>query len=167
MGTFVDDVQIQHIDAIKRERHGLPWEKDEYQTLDDLFKLGESLTTICRVMQRPAAGVLAKLKAQGLITHNYATTGYDYAVTASIKKPTTSTQENDMNTTSTPLHTLTLLFGKDIKECSEDTLISVITKCQNEITSFSNIPRNKWTEKRSMELKAAIDAAVAELDTRA
>jgi len=72
-----------------------------------------------------------------------------------------------MSKTTTPLQNLTLLFGNDIKECSEADLISVIVKCQNEITSFNSIPRNKWTEKRATELKTAIDAATAELDTRA
>lgn len=167
MGTFVNDVDIEHIDSIKRARHGLPWTPTEYAKLNELFERGESLYAVCELMQRPAAGVIAKLKGMNLITHNYATTGYDYSVLAPTIKPTTLTQENDMTNKSAPLNTITYLFGNDIKACSEADLISAISKCQNEITSFNNIPRNNWTAKRAVELNAAIDAAVAELDTRA
>jgi len=161
--VFCTDNAIAKIDQIKRTRHGLPWSCDDYERLQLCVEDGLTLEGMCNYLQRPAAGVIAKMRDKYLTYCN----GYYYWKNANQSETPTQPETKLENTMTQPLQTLTLIFGNDIKKCSPEDLISVITKCQNELTSLTNIPRNKWTEKRSDELRAAITAAVDELNTRA
>lgn len=162
MNVFCSDADIARIDYVKRARHGMPWSCEDYDKLQISVEDGFTLEAICNYLQRPAAGVIAKMRDK-YITYDILGSVYHWKNLNQSTQPETKL-ENDMTQ---PLNTITFLFGTDIKECTTDKLIKAIQTCQNEITSFNNIPRNKWTEKRTVELNAAIDAAVAELDTRA
>jgi hypothetical protein len=144
--------------------HGKPWTEELLGRLRKSFIQGMGFKDLCIVHGRSPDSVISKLRAVGCVEYDTETSAYLYDPTL-IDQP--QEKEITMSKTSTPLQNLTLLFGNDIKECSEADLISVIAKCQAEIVSFNSIPRNKWTEKRAAELNKAIDAAVAELDTRA
>ena len=156
------------------ENHGRIWTVLAMQQLRDDYINGCLLHELCVKQGRTVDSVIAKLSAQQLIEYDPCTGNYYRSSTIPIVEPKNETpqakpnekEETIMSNETTPIQNLTLIFGKDIKSCSEANLINVITKCQDEIRSFNTIPRNKWTEKRAVELKAAIDAAVAELDTR-
>jgi hypothetical protein len=146
--------------------HGLIWTADLLNGLRDDYIKGCMLHELCVKYGRTADSIIGKLSTMKLITYDQITGAYMRNVLIEPNQTSQPKKEETMSKNTTPLQNLTLLFGNDIKECSEADLLSIIVKCQNEINSFASIPRNKWTEKRAVELKAAIDAAVAELDTR-
>lgn len=145
--------------------HGLTWLTTGKNALAEDFRALHNLRSLCIKYGRTPDSIVAKLRDMNLLKYNVEDSTYRYN-TLEQQAPTQPEikLENDMTQ---PLQTLTLIFGNDIKKCSPEDLISVITKCQNELTSLTNIPRNKWTDKRGDELKAAIAAAVDELNTRA
>lgn len=158
------------------DNHGKRWEVTDTNTLRSLFLEGAPLPTLCGHLGRTADSVLAKLRDYGMLTYDIVSHTYKYKVTVNSvyaeddlqfpkpKQPQPKKATTDMTK---PLDNLTLIFGCNIKEMSEADLIKAIGKCTSEITTFVSIPANKWTAKRIKELHAAIDAAVAELDTRA
>lgn len=142
--------------------HGRVWSTDMMQVLHSDFMKGYGLRTLCQEHGRTPDSIIAKLRTLNLIRYDPCNSVYYYDTTTDTQ-PETKLE----NTMTQPLQNLTLIFGSDIKTMTEAQLITNITRCTAEINSFSVIPRNKWTEKRTAELNAAIDAAVAELDTRA
>lgn len=151
------------------ENHGRTWTVQLLTELRNDYIKGCMLHELCVKYGRTVDSVVAKLSTMELITFDPITGSYMRSDHVQLIEPKQSPQPKKaepMTNNTTPLQNLTLLFGNDIKKCSESDLLNVIVKCQNEINSFANIPRNKWTEKRAVELKAAIEAAVTELDTR-
>lgn len=150
--------------------HGQIWTTPmKTELARDFYKMHD-LHALCTRFGRTPDSIVAKLRDLNLLRYSVENSTYLYNIPMTNKpdnqpdnQPETKL-ENDMTQ---PLNNITFLFGNDIKKCSESDLISVINKCQNEITSFSVIPRNKWTDKRTAELHDAITAAIAELDTRA
>ncbi len=163
LAVFCTDNTIAKIDQIKRTRHGLPWSCEDYDKLQVCVEDGFTLEAMCNYLQRPAAGVIAKMRDKYLTSCN------GYYFWKNVNQPETPTQPETKleNTMTQPLQTLTLIFGNDIKKCSELDLISVIQKCKTEIDSYDNIPSNKWVANRKNALHDAINAAVEELNTRA
>ena len=148
-----------------RKNHGARWDAPQLLLLRRLWKSGMKFHDICEEMGRSYDSILQRLHGMKLVQYDAINYRYTYEVPDGIEESTQpeTKLENDMTQ---PLQNLTLIFGSDIKSMTEPQLITAITKCTAEINSFNVIPRNKWTEKRTDELKAAIDAAVAELDTR-
>lgn len=154
--------------------HGCVWTAERLQQLREDYLAGNLLEALCVKHGRTVDSVVAKLSSLNLIRFEPVSGNYyrnPLVQGAGPKndtpqhKPTTK-EETIMANETTPIQNLTLIFGQDIKNCSEANLINVIAKCQDEIRSFSTIPRNKWTDKRTTQLQEAITAAVAELDTR-
>lgn len=151
------------------ENHGRVWTVQLLAELRENYMNGCMLHELCTKHGRTVDSIVAKLSTMELIKFDPITGNYFRSDDLQPHDPTKFPQPKKaepMTNNTTPLQNLTLLFGNDIKKCSEPDLLNVIVKCQNEINSFANIPRNKWTEKRAVELKAAIEAAVTELDTR-
>ncbi len=149
-----------------RANHGARWDNEQLHELRRLW-VGTTLTfpEICDTMGRSYDSILQRLCSLKLLRYNALDYSYYHAPRAPLINLETETKlENDMTQ---PLQNLTLIFGEDIKACTPEKLIASITKCQSELASLNNIPRNKWTDKRGEELKAAIAAAVDELNTRA
>ena len=144
--------------------HGTIWTTAMKAALVEDFRSLYNLRTMCLRHGRTPDSIVAKLRDFSLLTYNVEDSTYRYNT---LEKQTPTQPETKLeNDMTQPLQNLTLIFGSDIKTMTETQLITSITKCTAEINSFNAIPRNKWTEKRTEELKAAIDAAVAELDTR-
>lgn len=60
-----------HTEAVKPERHGLPWTEEELGRLKSLWVgPGLSFAAICQILKRPETGVAAKLQYMGYICHN-------------------------------------------------------------------------------------------------
>lgn len=151
------------------ENHGRVWTPQLLTELRNDYIKGCMLHELCTKYGRTVDSVVAKLSTMELITFDPITGDYMRSDHIQLIEPEQSPRpkkEEAMSNNTTPLQHLTLIFGNDIKKCSEADLINVIIKCQNEINSFANIPRNKWTGKRELDLRTAIDAAVTELNTR-
>jgi len=145
--------------------HGLTWLTAGKNALAEDFRALHNLRILCIKYGRTPDAIVAKLRDMNLLRYSIEDSTYRYNTP---EQQTPTQPEIKLEHTMTqPLQTLTLIFGNDIKECSPEKLITAITKCQTELASLNNIPRNKWTDKRGEELKAAIAAAVDELNTRA
>lgn len=165
---FTTTSEIEAIDVRRRGRHGKIWEHSEYKEMLELFHKGHSLRLICDKLERPAAGVMSKLKTLGEVSHDNTTGVYHYTNAQPKIKPTTldSTQEKTMSNNQ-PINTITYLFGNDIKACEVSDLIKAIQKCQSEIATHAALPSNAYSAKRIEELNNAVNVAVNELNTRA
>lgn len=158
---FCTDYDIARIDQVKRARHGMPWSCEDYDKLQLCVEDALTLEQMCNALQRPAAGVIAKMVGKYLKRDTVR------GLCCWINRNQPETETKLENTMTQPLQTLTLIFGNDITKCSELDLISVIQKCKTEIDSYNNIPSNKWVANRKNALHDAINAAVEELNTRA
>lgn len=85
MTTF--DVSYRHHDKEQRARQGQIWEKDELIRLKAHFLEGSDLKELCRILQRPAHGIVSKLKQMRLIRGDW--TSDDYEVIQPRPKPKT------------------------------------------------------------------------------
>lgn len=145
--------------------HGTTWVTAAKAELVDDFRKLYNLRALCVRHGRTPDSIVAKLRDLSLLTYSAEDSTYRYNT---LEKQTPTKPETKLeNDMTQPLQNLTLIFGSDIKTMTEAQLITNITRCTAEINSFNAIPRNKWTEKRTAELNAAIDAAVSELNTRA
>jgi hypothetical protein len=146
--------------------HGMTWTSAMKTDLARDFCKLYNLRALCLRHGRTPDSIIAKLRDLSLLTFNIEDSSYYYNIPVK-QQPDNQPETQLENDMTQPLQNLTLIFGSDIKTMTEPQLITNITRCTAEINSFSVIPRNKWTEKRAAELQAAIDAAVAELNTRA
>ena len=164
--SFMEMRQLSQELPIEPANHGKIWTTSmKTELARDFYKMHD-LHALCTRHGRTPDSIIAKLRDLNLLRHNVEDNTYLYNIPMTNKpdnQPETQL-ENDMTQ---PLQNLTLIFGQDIKTMTEPQLITAITKCTAEINSFSVIPRNKWTDKRTAELQDAISAAIAELDTRA
>lgn len=62
------DTSYEHRDTVRRARHGMPWTEGELQKLRGLFHSGLTLEGMCIALERPAAGVIAKLASMNLMS---------------------------------------------------------------------------------------------------
>lgn len=146
--------------------HGMVWTTTMKADLARDFCKLYNLRALCIRYGRTPDSIVAKLRDLNLLAYNVEDSTYRYNIPVkqqSDNQPETKL-ENDMTQ---PLNTITFLFGTDIKECTTDKLIKAIQTCQSEIATHKALPLNKFSDKRVEECKAAIDAAVAELNTRA
>ena len=73
--VWVKQADIQRID-FKDSQYGKTWEASEYLRLIGFFQRNHSLETICRFMERPAEGVVAKLVSLKLLLYSAANCAY-------------------------------------------------------------------------------------------
>lgn len=148
------------------ENHGTTWTTAMKTDLARDFCKLYNLRALCIRYGRTPDSIVAKLRDLNLLTYSVEDSTYRYNIPVK-QQPDNQPETQLENDMTQPLQNLTLIFGSDIKTMTEPQLIAAITKCTNEVNSFNTIPRNKWTDKRTAELQAAIEAAVAELNTRA
>lgn len=85
------DASFASHDHLRRARHGMIWDEAELNKLCSLSAQGSSLKNMCLVLQRPADGVINKMRQTGMITTelnqgNYTTHVYTYVYTKHILK---------------------------------------------------------------------------------
>lgn len=147
---FVSAREYDNLRGFNGERFGKTWTVEEVEHLNKLFSQGLGLSNICKLLQRPAAGVLAKL--ENLVDRDDSG-GYWYRYDNTVK-PTETTKEQTMstNTTSPVVKTQTLIAGQDAANLSDGEIFRLIAKIEGEITSLSSI------KAKSNKLAAAIKA---------
>jgi hypothetical protein len=160
------DLQVLSRELPSQPRnHGVIWSQHLKNELADDFRALHNLRSLCIKYGRTPDSIVAKLRDMNLLEYYAEDGAYRYKT---LEKQTPTQPETKLEKDMTqPLQTLTLLFGTDIKECTPDKLIKVIQQCQAEFATHNALPINAYSTKRMDELKAAIAAAVDELNTRA
>lgn len=70
------DTSFAARDHVRRDRHGTIWNDAELNKLRQLSAKGMSLETICKLLQRPADGVINKLRQTNMIATELSPGGY-------------------------------------------------------------------------------------------
>lgn len=148
------------------ENHGMVWTTAMKTDLARDFCKLYNLRALCIRYGRTPDSIVAKLRDLNLLTYSVEDSTYRYNIPVK-QQPDNQPETQLENDMTQPLNTVTFLFGTDIKECTTDKLIKAIQTCQSEIATHKALPLNKFSVKRVEECKTAIEAAVAELDTRA
>lgn len=150
------DTAFARNDTERRARHGMPWTESEYESLRNLFLAGTNLEGICKIMQRPADGVLAKLRTRGFISYSAADYCDYYRVTPTGKAATTEQKETTMNRDNL-IESKIFINGADATGMSDMEIFRLIAKTEGEIAKLSEI------KVQSKKLTATIDKLKAEV----
>jgi len=78
IGDKYDDSFRRRDTGFKWERHGKLWAQTEKENLDYYFRQGRTLEELCRLLQRPAEGVVAQLLKRCLVKRSMPGWKYDY-----------------------------------------------------------------------------------------
>lgn len=150
------DTSFSRRDKERRERHGLPWTNDELAAMGRLFVDGVDLEGICKIMQRPADGVLAKLRSHGFIsfsTHDCC----DYCLVIPTGKAATTEQKETTMNRDNLIESKIFINGADATGMSDMEIFRLIAKTEGEIAKLSEI------KAQSKKLTATIDKLKAEV----
>lgn len=140
-------------------RHGTPWTDDDMVLLDSLYKKGECLATMVRLLARSSGGVLPKLVQLRHVT--YDSTSGAYHRRSPIDIPTPSNEETQMSqTTIAVIESVTLIQGQPAVNKSDDDIFGLIAKLEQQKASLSNI---KNQPKKLLAKIEAIDSDIAAL----
>lgn len=142
------DISFLHTDSERRERHGYPWEKHEFDELRRLFRMETSLQYICSSMKRSAAGVLPKLKGLGLIAYSSSDDCY-YRVTqpepgaSGATNPNPETKEEIMLKINVPaaatIETKTFIAGVDASTLTDEQIFTRIAEIESQLRHYDTI----------------------------
>lgn len=169
----------------ERRRHGMPWMTDEYAVLKRLFFAGRSLRNLCETLQRPANGVIAKLKCRGYIVAESSHSSYA-GVLYRVAKPKESTMAVGLSSTlidslssnypqpkeppmnaAIPIETITYVYGQDVKGMTEAQLIAAIKQVEKEIGLLSDVKsKSKKIAAKIAEYEKTLADIVAVLDAK-
>lgn len=147
-------------DVKRRARHGQVWSSQELRQLEDLYHSNAPLREMCETLERPADGVMIKLRYIGLVSESG---GVNICrVTANDSKTqmpqdtprkamTSSIQEQTMSERKT-IEQVTLIQGQDATTLSDEQIFSLIAKTEAKIASLQSI------KAKSTKIQGAIDA---------
>lgn len=157
------DTSFAARDHVRRDRHGTIWNDVELNKLRQLSAKGMSLEAICKSLQRPADGVINKLRQTNMIATELSPGGYPvYSFTRHIltfqnqtylsefevistelpELPSTTPEKEpimDAKTTIIEVTTKTLVNGKDVKEMSDAEVYQLIADQEAEIARLEAI----------------------------
>lgn len=145
-----------------RARRGRIWSIEEEQRLTYLFRTGTNLVSMSVQMQRPAAGVMARLCKLGLLKQDT----LDPRVYYYAEKPTMNNDEVSTTkfispkepTMSTPIiETRILIQGRNAAEMSDAQIFGLIGELEGKIKKLEGI------EAKPKKLVAAIDTLKADI----
>lgn len=144
-----------------RARHGKIWTPYEEDKLRELFRAGSNLVSMCAQMQRPAAGVLARLVKLKLLNRGIVDPWKYYYV----ERPTVSPEhiihhacksatpkETAMPAPTPVIETRTLIHGRDAANMTDTEIFGLIGELESKIKKLEGI------EAKPKKLVAAIDA---------
>ncbi len=138
------DTSFLRLDKEQRARHGQLWHAEELDKLWELFFQGLNLQQTCEKMQRPAAGVLAKLAQLRILCYDTRTNSYSVTDRALRKLSPSQPTETKEHTMSNPNHPIviteqTLVNGLDIKLMSNSELYGLIAAQEAYIEKLSKL----------------------------
>ena len=123
-----------------RKRHGMPWEASEFSMLKACFARGDSLQMICACMERPPAGVLAKLVQLGCISYD-TSSGLYYIRGASAPKSVSKSQPKKENimAKAVTIETKTFINDIDAATLTDEQIFMKIAELENVIKAYGGI----------------------------
>ena len=160
------DVSFLYADtgASAWERYGLPWTAGERAKLLSLFDAGDSLRSLCIDLQRPPAGVVAKLMAAGRLRHY--SSGTHYRAPQAIEINDQPTKEKDVST-NIEVSTKTYIGTVDASTLSDTEIFALIAKKEVEVRQWMAITnRPKKLEALIQKAEDDIQKLVAYVDGR-
>jgi hypothetical protein len=134
------NVSFMEKDDERRERHGLPWNQRELEALRRLFLEGHDLYTLCTMLQRPSAGVIPKLKLQGLISYDPRDDNYYRVEMCDEPQPK---QEPIMNPSAPIIEVKTTVFigGVDASKLTDMAIFTKIAELEATVCTWDAINR--------------------------
>lgn len=156
-------------DRQTRARHGANWTTNEMKRLDDLFRAGMSLKSLCETLERPKNGVIPKLIQLNLIESGG--DGYYYCKAIPGIPTSTETKEPETMSNSTQpiavIEAKTMIYGQDATTLTDNQIFEFIGKLENSIKRWDGI-ENKPKKLGAMITQMNLDVAalVAYVDGR-
>lgn len=145
------------------KRYGKPWSPEERETLRAHFNHGLTLPQLMTVMQRPAAGILAKLGDMHLLVQKDGRWGVYYR-RAPRPIPTLFLEQTEM---AKNIETVVMIRGEDAAQKTDEQIFSFIAKLEAEIKSLEAINcKPKKLTARIKELQDDITKLVEYVDGR-
>lgn len=154
-----------HTEAVKPERHGLPWTEEELGRLKSLWVgPGLSFAAICKILKRPETGVAAKLEHMGYICHNSSLPYNEYEVLnrpsplkaeKAAKEPTINPFESKIM-----FEVKTFINEQDASKLSDAEIFVLMAKAEKNLESFKNL---KTSSKKKDAAIAQIEADLAKM----
>lgn len=152
-----------HTEAVKPERHGLPWTDKEYRKLKSLWiDSNLSFAAICKILKRPETGVAAKLQHMGYI-YNSSLDYNEYEVLnrpsplkaeKAAKEPTNTFESKIM------FEVKTFINEQDASKLSNTEIFKMIAAAEKNLESFKNL---KTPSKKKDAAIAQIEADLAKM----
>lgn len=151
-------------DTVKRARHGLPWTNQELARLTELYMGGRNLKEMSAFLQRPADGVINKLRHLDLINYDLINHSYYRVVMPNdgtdpntFHVPPQLPKETTMNTTTPALEVKTFIFGDDATNMADSEIFAKIASIEGKIADLDKI------QTKPKKLVAVIDGMRADI----
>lgn len=149
---------IEPADPRKRDRHGMPWAKEEHDSL--LYLWDNSTLTpleICDQLERPLAGIIPKLRDAGRIWACTNTPNKWWHQPRNQRADQSTNHENTMSNTPT-IETKTFIAGQDAANMSDVQIFAKIASIEQQIDKLEQI------KAKPRKLVAAIEAMRKDVD---
>ena len=158
---------------------GKPWTIEATEALVDMFLAGHLLSELAQASGRTPGAVCGVLLKLNLIIRRdpnyfgpYVYTSKAQKFRKEVEQPEEASiqlpeEEYTMSNKSEPLTEMNLIFGQDAETLSDDELIEVIRKVENQITSLESIKaKSSKIAARVEALKEQLEKIVTILDNR-
>lgn len=153
-----------YTEAVKPERHGLPWTSEEHAKLKSLWLDSNwSFAAICQILKRPETGVAAKLQHMGYICHNSSLGCNEYEV---LNRPSPLKAEKAAKEPTNPFESKimfevkTFINEQDASKLSDAEIFVLMAKAEKNLESFKNL---KTSSKKKDAAIAQIEADLAKM----
>ena len=160
-------------DETRLTRYGLPWTTNELLDLEFYWREGDYVEDISKKMQRPIAGIMAKLVATGYIDRRdfkefmFVDLVRNKRVTKPQPQTQTLTQPTQETTIMANIETKTFIDNQDASRLSDDEIFSKIAALEAQINNLSAISnRPKKLDAKIAQLKRDIQSLVDYVDNR-
>jgi len=156
-------------DETRLTRYGLPWTTNELLDLEFYWREGDCVEHISKTMQRPIAGIMAKLAAKDyIIRRDFKEFMYvDLVSNERVTKPLTQPQPTQETTIMANIETKTFIDNQDASRLSDDEIFSKIAALETQINNLSAISnRPKKLDAKIAQLKRDIQSLVDYVDNR-
>ena len=163
------DTSFARTDTERRARYGLPWTSNDYANLRKLYLEGSSLVDMCHALQRPADGVLAKLRSTGLVAYDLLDNTYHCVVLPNPRRQTLATPNTPKEPTMSKnlIESKVFVNGTDAIGMSDGEIFSLIAKTEAEITKLEAIKTpSKRLQGAIEKLKADVGKLAEYVDSR-
>ena len=152
-------------DGSRRTRRGQPWVPDEVRMLIGMFKGGRSLGWLAADLQRPANGIVAKLRSAGLVTCDIS--GRTVCYRRGPPAPEHIIKETDMPATTKNIEITVMIRGENAASKSDDQIFDLIAYLEGLIRSLDGVDHKpKKLLARIDALKSDISKLVEYVDSR-